>query len=72
MTYNTHVVYFYHRREERTRGMLIYEYKLNGTKAQYAAIDEAICDLIAYENLCAVSTLTRLLHRSKRLRVNTS
>jgi transposase len=29
-------------------------------------------DLIAYEDLCAVSALTRLLHRSKRLRVSTS
>src|SRR5260370_493538 len=27
---------------ERARGMLIYEYKLDGSKHQYAAIDEAI------------------------------
>jgi putative transposase len=29
-------------------------------------------DLIAYEDLCAVSALIRLLHMSKRLRVNAS
>src|ERR1700724_1913029 len=37
---------------EGSRGMLIYEYKLDGTKAQYTAIDEAIRIVQFIRNKC--------------------
>src|SRR5256886_1584079 len=37
---------------QRTRGMLIYEYKLDGNKQQYAAIDEAIRIVQFIRNKC--------------------
>src|SRR5579859_3521544 len=38
--------------KERARDMLIYEYKLDGSKRQYAAIDEAIRIVQFIRNTC--------------------
>src|SRR5712692_3033272 len=46
------VYYVYHTEQERTRGVLIYEYKVAGTKQQDAAIDEAIRTAQFVRNKC--------------------
>ena len=40
------------KKPERARGMLTYEYKLDGTKRQYAVIDEAIRTVQFIRNKC--------------------
>src|SRR5207249_10578932 len=49
-----HLFLMYHSRkgQERQEDMLIFEYKLDGTKAQYAAIDEAIRVVQFIRNKC--------------------
>jgi hypothetical protein len=42
----------YRKRRERARRMLIYEYKLDGSLAQYTAIDEAIRIVQFIRNKC--------------------
>src|SRR5450759_4551489 len=52
LTYRLMRLYTTREKHERSRGMLIYEYKLAGTKQQYAAIDEALRIVQFIRNKC--------------------
>ena len=52
LTYSIIILYVKQSNDERARGVLTYEYKLDGSKPQYAAIDEAIRVVQFIRNKC--------------------